>query len=231
MGNISLLLLLLLPAISVAQTTLYIKATAGNYWMNDIKKNQEEFKTDLLNSDIPVKEITSFPPSIQGELGVDFTIHDKQLRHYLLGGFINYTVTEGRLNYSDYSGSLDIIHNLKRVAIGMKGMHDIQNNFSIYGKIGVSLNQLEIKSNVSLQSSGLSEEAYHFNSMGLAVEPGIQWTKMFHRTSFFAYSGYELNLNGKTKRTEESYLIDNSGDPVFIDWSGFRLGIGVSFSL
>jgi hypothetical protein len=36
------------------------------------------------------------------------------LNGYRLGGFVNYTLTRGLINYSDYSGSVDLEQNLKR---------------------------------------------------------------------------------------------------------------------
>lgn len=231
MKNITLIAWLLLPSLSFGQTTAYVRATPGNYWMNDMKENQEEFKTDLLDSEIPAKTTSSFPVSLQGEAGVDFTIYDRLLRKYQLGGFLNYTVTRGRISYADYSGSLNVTHHLKRTAIGVKGIWGIRDNLAIYTKAAWCFSRLEIQYVISLQGVQANDETYEFTASGIALEPGIQWTKTFERLTFMVHGGYELNLNGKTMYGEESYMIDSVGQPVFVDWSGFRLGIGVGISL
>jgi hypothetical protein len=90
---------------------------------------------------------------------------------------------------------------------------------------------LAIVSTTTLHGAGSNEDDDTFTAAGLVLEPGIHWTKVHHRFSFTSHAGYELNINGKTWHGENSYLINDDGDPVMLDWSGFRLGIGVAFSL
>src|SRR5687767_12164620 len=108
MNRIILTVLLVIPSVSSAQKFIYINGNVGNYWMNDMKELQEELEAEMAGSGIPVRAVHAFPVSFQGEMGMDFTLHDRLLREYRIGGFLNYTVTEGLITYSDYSGRVDV---------------------------------------------------------------------------------------------------------------------------
>ncbi|HEX5171500.1 MAG TPA: hypothetical protein VFW11_20120 [Cyclobacteriaceae bacterium] len=212
---------------SLAQD-IYVKAVAGNYQMENLKKLQREFEATLLSNDIPVSVVSSFPISLQGEFGIDGTLRDG----LLLGGFANYAVTEGRVSYSDYSGSVAIVQDLKRVLVGARILYDIGDNFNLYGKVGLNWTRLVIQTETALVGLGTSkEQAADVQSFGVAIEPGIQWSKKFNRIKFEANAGYEGNISGKLKNDDGAYLIDNNGGPITANWSGFRIGIGLCFSL
>lgn len=229
MHKVTFIVFLFYISPSLAQE-IYVKAVAGNYQMEDMKKMQRQFEATFLSNDIdiPVSVVSSFPMSLQGELGIDYTLRDG-LR---LGGFANYAVTKGQVSYSDYSGSLAIVQDLKRVLVGARIIHDMGDNFSLYGKVGMNWTRLAIQTETELIGVGSSEEeAVDVQSFGVAIEPGIQWSKKFNRIKIEANAGYEGNISGKLKNDDEAYLMDNNGDPIKANWSGFRIGIGLGFSL
>lgn len=133
-NRVVLVSLLLLSSPSLAQKILYGNVTVGSYRMSDLKHKQKELASDYAHSGVPVKIISSFPMSLQGEPGMDFTIHDALLRPYHIGGFVNFAVTTARLNYTDYSGSVDLTQDLIRLVLGAKGWYDLMENLDLYGK-------------------------------------------------------------------------------------------------
>jgi hypothetical protein len=222
-------LLAFFPFFLFAQRTIYIRAIAGNYRMKDMKAIQNEIKSDIRSSGIPVKAVSSFPISIQGEIGMDFTVYDSKLREYIIGGFINYAITEGRIHYADYSGSVSAVQNLNRIALGFKAAKNIYHDFDVYGKVGAHYTSYKLRIKTTLQNGKPDDEEIEFNASGLFFEPGIQWNKTIRQFRFIINAGYEVNVNSKTMYGD-SYLQDNEENPVKIDWSGFRLGSGIAFA-
>jgi hypothetical protein len=223
------ILLLHFPFVCLAQKSIYMKAVAGNYWMGDMKGFLDELRKDFV---LPTKTVNNFSMSVQGEVGLDYKIVNRFLDEYTVGGFLNYAITRGRANYTDYSGSADLYNDLWRIQIGARGLHPINEQFSIYGKVGLCLSSLKIRSAVALHGSGSESDEVSFDAYGFTLEPGIQWRKTVYRKIILMGNfGYELNVNSKTNYDGDSWLIDTNDDPVRLDWSGFRLGVGVGLSL
>lgn len=84
-----------------------------------------------------------------------------------------------RLNYTDYSGSMDFVQDLTRVTLGIKGSYEIGHHISIYSKLATTLTDLKIKYITSLKGSSIDEDIWKFSALGVAVELGIQWSNPF----------------------------------------------------
>jgi len=229
MMRIIVLIFLLTPAVSPAQPYLYAKAVVGNYFMHDMKELQKKFKTEMEYRNIPAKITSAFPVSLQGEMGVNFTLHNALLEQYFLGGYINYTLTEGRVNYSDYSGSIELAQELVRVGIGAKITYPIKKNLYAYSKMGINISALNLKAKTKIHNAGESSDSEDFTARSINFEPGIQWSKDVRRFRFSASGGYEINYNGKATNADGNYMLNDPGDPLFITWGGFRLGGAVEF--
>ena len=231
MKRVLIIIFLLVPSISFAQRYIYMNGIIGHYLMEDMRELQKVLVQDLQDSGIPAKAVLTFPASFQGEVGIDFTIRDRLLRAYTLGGFLNYTLTEGLISYSDYSGEMSIQQMITRIAIGARGSRSIGRGFAAYAKVAFSMSNLDIVSRTSLQNGASDEEDLGFSAAGLLVHPGVQWSKVYGRFAFTVLGGFEANLSGKTAYFEGYHLLDKWGNPARIDWTGFRLGVGTTFKL
>jgi len=227
MNKFIITLLLAAPVASFAQKTIYGKIIAGNYWMRDMKQLQDELNGQLAAKGIPAKATLSFPASIQGELGMDFSIYDAVLNEYTVGGFANYMFTEGLITYSDYSGRVDLEQKFRRFSLGVKGAFSLMDYLQMYGKVSYTMTYFDILSRTTLHGVAPVEDKLGFEPRGLAFEAGLQWTKTINRFKFSAHGGYEFN----PLISSETYITNDAGDPIQPDWSGFRIGVGAGLLL
>ena len=227
MNKLILALLIVLPVTSFSQKIFYGKVVVGNYWMADMKKLQKEYREEFIEEGIPAEIVLSFPVSIQGEFGVDFAIYDALLKEYLVGGFINYSLTSGVINYSDYSGRVDLEQEFKRLSLGIKGATDIRKDLQVYAKISYHMTYLDFFKRTTLTGAEPVEDEVRLEPEGISCEPGLQWTKAVDRFRFSVHGGYEFSMI----TSQGNYLTNDKDDPVYPGWSGFRLGAGVGFAL
>ena len=206
---------------AIAQSKLYISAVAGTYRMSDMKAFQEELRESA--DFLPMEIVSSFPPSLQADAALAYSI-DKEKK--TIGGYVNYTFTRGRIHYADFSGSVRTDLSLTRVGLGARGTQKIDKGFSAYAKFGLCVSMLDLNLETKV-GDDVEEDGESFNAFGVTFEPGVQWQYPRKHFTFFVNGGFELNVNGKTKYDSQSYLIDNNNDPVLIDWTGFRLAVGI----
>ncbi|SHG53780.1 hypothetical protein SAMN04488109_0722 [Chryseolinea serpens] len=226
MKSLVLFFLLCLSFWSTAQSRLYGSVIAGTYQMGDMKALQRDIRDGYIREGIPVKSVTSFSASLQGELGYEI-----RLRKITLGGFVNYAMTEGRIAYADYSGAMAATQQLKRVALGVKFMRDLGHHLHLYGKLGVCKTFLDIKSETNFSTGHSYGNGYSFDAVGATFEPGVEWEHDVKRFTFFAQAGYEINVNGKTKYDDNIYLENSNNEAIHVNWSGVRVAIGTAFWL
>jgi hypothetical protein len=215
----------LVPMLATGQPKIYVSVVAGTYLMSDMKDFQKQHASMGL---LPLKIVSSFPPSLQAEAGFAYGLYDGEKT---IGGYVNYAFTHGRMHYADYSGDLEYNLDLKRVGLGFRGTHRIAKGLSIYAKLGFSVTTLDLNGQTLLANGALSEDSETFDAYGLTFEPGLQWEYPYKRFTFYVNGGFEVSANGKTMYDDEAYLVDNSEDPVKIDWTGARLGVGIMFRL
>ena len=69
----------------------------------------------------------------------------------------------------------------------------------------------------------------NFSSGGIMVNLGIKHEQKLGPVNLFLTGGYELNANGQTNSNEidDVYLTNDEDEKVLLDWSGWRIGIGI----
>jgi hypothetical protein len=221
-----ILFVLLIPMTARTQPRVYLSGVAGTYLMSDMKAFQKQLheSADFL----PLKIVSSFPASFQGEAGLVYGLDEGKKT---IGGYVNYAYTRGRMHYADYSGSATYDLDLMRIGFGVRGTQRIIKHLSAYAKLGLCVTLLDINSEIVVGDNPADEDNESFHALGVAVEPGLQWEYPYKRFSFYVNGGFEINLNGKTMYDGDSHLIDSDNNPVKIDWTGVRLGVGVMFRL
>jgi hypothetical protein len=225
-------LIILLPELLLGQRQIYLKSIVGQYTMGDLKQFQDDLISQYNAQGIPLKRELGFPPSVQVEFGVDGVIGRKKAN--TIGGFANYAITKGQLGYSDYSGETSAAQSLSRFIIGVKSSQSLGHGFSLYAKAGFNYSILSLHFSTNLYSppSATSKDE-KFHSLGFIFEPGVDWKYKIKNFFLLAQAGYEVNVQGKTLLDSNTnlYLLTNAGDKVIIDWSGFRLGLGIGFTI
>lgn len=213
---------------AIGQRWGYVKAAVGTYQMSDLKALQVELLEDYSHLSIPVEIVSSFPVSVQFEAGLDF-----QKDKFSSGAFINYTKTRGLLHYADYSGEILSQQTVHRVLVGCKMYRSITNSFNFYADLGGSISFLEMSFETNLTGLDRSTESLKFNSLGISLQPGLEWQYIWKKTRIKINGGYEIGFNGKTNFNEEdgAFLINDRDEPVILDWSGLRFGIELGLLL
>jgi hypothetical protein len=220
-----LLIGLLFGGSILAQSNIYLGGILGHYAMGDMKKFQDVQLSELFASTgLKTAKELEFPISLQAEVGFDQWLNSNNS----LGVFLNYSVTNGRLGYSDYSGGLTSAQNLSRSLIGVKFQGTISDRLGYYLKVGWSYSKLKLDYSQNIIGAGQNNSSVEFHSQGAVIQPGLYkdlfLTKKFY---FQIQAGYEINLQGATLLDSDpnAYLIDKTGKKILIDWSGFRLGL------
>jgi len=227
------LLALLLPTQTTGQAQTYVNAIVGTYAMNDMKKFQDDLINQYQKIGIDAKRELGFGSSLQLDLGVDKIISED--RSYTVGGFFNYAVTKGQIGYSDYSGEISAVQDLKRYIVGVKGNHGLSHGFGIYVKAGFSYSTLDLNFLTTLNSPpSKTSQKNSFHSLGFILEPGLNWTYNIKQFFVRVQAGYEVNHQGKTALDTDNnayLLFNNSNEKVILDWSGARFAFGIGYTI
>lgn len=220
--------LLILPALGFGQDIIYFNTIAGTYQMEDLKAFQDELQEDFELDGFPLVGVRNFPASLQWELGV--TREEGEITY---GGFLNYALTEGKLHYSDYSGEVSAELQVLRIMLGGRAAKRFHKDFQAYAKLGINRSQMNLLSSLTLKGGEEQVERMGFYAFGLNLEPGIAWDYSFKNLVFSVSGGYELGLQSKTffDEYDNAYLTHGREEPVILNWSGFRLGVGVGVRL
>ena len=221
-----ILFVLLIPMMARTQPRVYLSGVAGTYLMSDMRAFQKELHKSA--GFLPMKIVSSFPSSLQAEAGLVYSLYEGEKT---IGGYVNYAYTRGRMYYADYSGSATNDLDLMRIGLGARVARRITEQLSTYAKLGLSVTMLDINFETVLGDNAVEEGNESFYAYGATFEPGLQWEYPYKRFAFYINGGFEINLNGKTMYDAESYLIDSNNDPVKVDWTGVRLGVGLMFRL
>ena len=226
MKYIPLVILILLPAILFAQLNVSFSGIAGSYKMEELKNLQSQFGAQLVVEGIQLERVLDFPASLQGELGLNY---EKGGQTY--GAFLNHAITGGKDQYKDYSGEVFAEQKMSRVLLGLRFSQEIAKGFKINAKAGYNISHLNLAFATHIYGGGSEVERLYFNSLGASFEPGLRWDYSYRRFLFNALAAYEWNFQGNTyrNRNKDVYLQDLNGQKVKMDWSGYRLGLGVGF--
>lgn len=231
MKPFAIFFIFLVSTIVHAQKQIYLKGTAGNYWMHSMKEILIMHHQNFRNLGVVGTIEPNFSASSQWELGMDFTLHDQFLRKHLLGFFVGFAGhTYGKVFFEDSSRDWLYSYNMQRFIAGARGELAIGREFLLYGKAGIGFSNMFRTQKMIRNGSGINT-GVRFFSRGISFEPGVEWKHSFKSLFVFGCFGYEMNFSGKIYGKNGGTLSDINGLPLRFDWSGFRLGAGVGFSL
>lgn len=200
----------------------------GNYQMRDMKKIQTQSLNDINALYHDVKNVEDFPGWIFQNLyaGYKFGTSEVGLQY-------NHYATSGRNHLADYSGeyindmhvkgnAFGVYYKIYFLNVPIKETFRFDMNFSITG--GFILNKykseasLEIYNQPSLNTYS-SEEHNSTNIYFLPVFMPQIWYKDY--VGLFVNIGYQVDVQGHL-------FYGKTGSSVGVNWTGLRLGVGLS---
>lgn len=223
-----LFVFLILPLVSVAQSSVFFYSGYGTYAMKDLKAFQERLERSFL---VPLKNVSSFPGYANFEGGFNF-----QTQSALFYGIrFGYASTGARGSYSDYSGSLATEQLVRcyaltaSVGVATRYPNNLQLNLDL--RPGLIFTDYELTADQKIDTNE-SHEEYQFKSTNVAVQPTLSLHKRYGSFEPFVQLGYNINVvRGKLtlKDNHDAYLQDDSGNKIPADWSGLRVGLGIAY--
>jgi hypothetical protein len=228
--------------LSVAAFAINFGACAQRYWqridvalnvgyatfsMSDLKDLQNEQMSYL---PLDGKITNSFPGYLN--FSVEGVFYDSS---YFVGTLIGHTSTGGRINYSDYSGSVTMDQLVKMNYNGLVGALRIASTKA--GNIFVGMNLLTYFNRVEMKYSEvvLGESAstsFKLQSINVALGPFVQLHKRLGKLFIKGYAGYELHLGmDLTYDGSDQKYTNNSNENVKVNADGLRAGIGVGYAV
>jgi hypothetical protein len=230
MRYIFLVIAIIVPGYCFAQLHASFSTGLAGFGMREMKDHQMELKVQFPTD---VKIIESFPAFWFYEFSLTGEITDR----VRIGGAVGFTSTGGRMAYRDYSGRIECDQMTTAWTAAIRGevLLNPGKNWPIYftTRAGYAFGRYDLDVFVEVGDDD-DATSIRFQSMNLFVEPGILASKnIVGPLSATLNAGYSVNvLKGEQKLTTNTnlFLLDNSGDKVRLDWSGFRLSAGLSVS-
>lgn len=228
MKNIILFVVIIFPGYCFSQAHVSFSTGLAGFNMQEMKKHQSELQAQFPTD---VKIMESFPAFLFYELSVTGKVRDR----WRIGGAIGFTSTGGRMHYRDYSGEIECnqFTTAWMIAIQSELLLNPKGKLPLYftGKIGAVFGRYDLDL-FSEVNNVPNSESLEFRSCNIFIEPGLMMSKcIVGILSAHLTAGYNVNMyKGSQKLTDNTdlFLQDNSGNEVRLDWSGFRLGVGLS---
>jgi hypothetical protein len=230
MNRIVFILVMMFPGYCFSQIHLSLSTGQAGFNMKEMKKHQTELKAQF---PVDAKVVESFPAFWFYELSLKWEITER----LKVGGALSFTSTGGRIDYRDYSGEMEC-NQLTRAWV-VAGQGEVLLNptskwpVSFTCDAGAVFGRYELDMSIDINNSKDSDNLA-LNSVNLFVAPGFMASRrIVGPLSATLKAGYHVDVvKGKQKLSDndELYLLDESGNKIRLDWSGFRAGIGLSIA-
>lgn len=182
--------------------------------------------------DFDANETDNFPAYFGAQIEVVFDLEENQY-----GFHIGTYSTGGRIAYADYSGESTTESKLRNITLGGIAYHRLtteNSRLALYSgfSAGIVITKYTLLARLELYDISQEESKVNFRSLNAFLSPSLKAEyKLFDPICLTAQIRYEINITGKLLWTEDddAYLLNNEGDEVKADWSGLRVGLGVTF--
>jgi len=230
---LSVICVLAFVSIGIAQKyKISLKSGYGTYQLNDLRGLQNDFATQ--GAWMHIEKVQQLPGYLNYSVSVEYFVNPKNL----IGINGAYYTTGGRNHISDYSGEYALNMPLNGYRLGVQ----YRNVFAGFNKInmyvsadgGMMLSVLSISETLTLYPDHSNTEAVDFTSISFTFDPSVgAWYPLAKKVSLDISLGYQVYLESTLFNVDnvESELTDFRGNPVRLNWSGLRLGIGISYNL
>ena len=203
----------------------------GSFNMNQLKEFNariaDRFSFDAI-------ENSSYPPYFYYEYSLNLIL-DK----IRLGFLISTQSTGSRHSRKDYSAEYIYDTRIKSTASAMSFGYIINPHkklqFTPYGELGIYSSKLTISESLETETGMVFDNSYDYKASNMYLEPGIRTGyQIIKALQLYASCSYVLQFQGKALRdvtNKEGWLYyRNSQETVHANWSGYRVGIGLSLN-
>ncbi len=209
-----------------------LNAGYGTYYMKSLKDYQLVMKDLVPLPDIEAVE--SFPGYVYYSGSVRLRLNGRNS----LGIDGAYITTGARNNVADYSGeyNFDMILNGCRLGLQYQNVAYKKGKLEIYSqlKAGILFSTLRMEMLLDLYIIDPYTSHQFFRSISFFGEPslGIRY-RIINGLSTGLSLGYQLDSNGKLheKGNKELYLLKGYNEYAYVNWSGLRVSIGLTYDL
>lgn len=213
------------------QFTVSVNMGQGSYKMSALKDYTDYLRT---TTGVNAKIISDFPSYLFYELNAQW-VNDKNL----LAGFnYNFGSTGARVNYSDYSGSInsDLLLSFNSYSFSLGVHRKMGSMWSVQADLRPSLvsTRLIYNMDIDVNNNSYYSSSVTLRSMNFALQPTITVNGKWGRLGANAFAGYNLTVAaGKFSTIGGDNLLLNYPDhnELQADWSGLRVGGGLTVTL
>jgi hypothetical protein len=218
-----LLSILLIPMAASAQFNISFNTGIAYFNMADVKR----YQTSQTNR-MPVhaKVISSFP-AYWCYNGTAKWILDNGI---MIGADVAYTSTGGRVSYSDFSGKITFDQTLLNISLSTfagKAFRLKDNSLTLQCYVMTQTTFTDYQDQYSEQSQIGGNDSHSFGGISHYIQPVVNLSKRFGLIAVNMNIGYSKlitdgDLTGLYDEPQSNDLV------ITADWSGLRLGCGVS---
>lgn len=231
-----LTILLMIVCNAFSQSSFEMSMSYNSYTMGDMKELQIKAQED---AGIEGKIVDAFPMHFGFSAQINIKEIDLNEAKVELGANVSYMSSGSRINYSDYSGYFNFDQLVNRTSIA--GIARVflkpEKKFSYGPEVNVigSLSNLSFETDLNLYNSARNTDDLRFSSRSLQLR--VNWLSRFNfLQKFYIINkvGYEIDIySGKLifSQNSDAHLLNVRNDPARLDWSGFRINLGVGIYL
>lgn len=184
----------------------------------------------LANYPVPAASVASFPPYLRAGIGYRHQLYPD----FQLGISYAFSSTGGRINYTDFSGTMNTDMSLNSNRVMAMASYAILGEkravLSAYGKAGLNYSLCEITSAIQIYSGYADFSSSSYHAFSPVVAGGLEFFYHLESLSFGVDASYMADIPGELKH-------NNSGDPFLdpedsertltSDWTGWQLQLKV----
>jgi hypothetical protein len=208
----------------------------NNYSMDGLKQQQNELLNGILQQNIPAEITESYPAYYGFKIGFLIPLMDEIKSSLSIGSSIQHGSTAGRIHYQDYSGQLRIDQLTNYTGIG--AVLQFESHYSSNINLGYNLSINYMLSSLSNEiyfqvGNETQSETLDFSSSSFGIEPEIIPSYQLGLLQIGASLSYLIYIPSDLEYDDisDAFLVNENGDRVDINWSGFRIGAFLSISL
>ena len=200
----------------------------ATFKMTDLKQMQAE---QLSYMPVDAKITNSFPGYLN--YSIDAVFYDST---YFVGLLLGHTSTGGRINTTDYSGSITYDQLVSMTYNGLVAAKKIATTKIGNVFIGTNLLTYFNKAKFNYSEIVLGENAtssYTLESINVALGPFLQLHKRIRKIFLKASAGYEFHIPMELTTGDPNgvYISPATGETFKVQADGLRLSIGVGYAL
>jgi hypothetical protein len=204
----------------------------GQYNLKEIRDIQTNLRAMV--SDLDVKSVVRFPSTLYYGIEAEYLFN----KTHALGVHLFYNTTAGRNHLADYSGEykLDIL--LSSYAAGIDYRYTFSNlgkfSMSAFLGVGMRFSTFKIKEDLTVYRETISHSDDIAHGTNFYTFPAIEISyPLLSKLDLKLKVGYEIDFRSKYVSTndagEQQTLHYNGDKPLNIDYSGLRMGVGISY--